>query len=78
MKPVLRGILAQYIPAGIVLRLHWQTSPFADALDAEGMRLDANGTGRLGDTSSIGRTVLGGRTTRRIADSGVDTDLRLT
>jgi len=78
LKPVLPGILAQYIPAGIVLRLRWQTSPFADALDAEGMRLDANGTGRLGDTSSIGRTVLGGRMTRRLVESGVDTDLRLT
>jgi len=77
LKPILPGILAQYIPAGVVLRLRWQTAPFGDAIDADGIHLDANGVGRLGDTSSIGRTVLGGRTTRRLTESGIDTDLRL-
>ena len=78
LKPVLPGMLAQYIPAGVALRLRWQTSPFADALGPDGLLLDANGTGRLGDTSTIGRTVLGGRKTRRVTESGVDTGLRLT
>jgi phage tail-like protein len=78
LKALLPGILAQYLPAGIVLRLRWQTAPFADAIDADGLRLDADGPGRLGDTSSIGRTILSGRTGRTITESGVDADLRLT
>jgi hypothetical protein len=78
LKPILPGLLAQYIPAGIALRLRWQTKPFAAGLDADALPLDANGAGRLGDTSSIGRTILAGRMTRRLTESGVDTDLRLT
>jgi phage tail-like protein len=78
LKPVVPGILAQYIPAGLVMRLRWQSAPFGDALDDDGIELDATGTGRLGDTSSIGRTILGGRLARRLTDPGVDIDLRLT
>ena len=77
LTPILPRLMSMYLPAGVVVRLRWQTTPFADALDDDGIRLDAAGPGRLGDTSRIGQTVLGGRAARGLTDTGVDTDLRL-
>ena len=63
------GILAQYLPAGIVLRLRWQTTPFADASMPKACASTRMAPGRLGDTSRIGRTRVGrphGQAPRRI------------
>ena len=68
----------RYVPAGIRVVIRWTSiapglAPDADDIDV----LDANGPGRLGDDSEIGRIVLGGRGARRVDGAGLDLGFRL-
>ena len=78
-EPLLAGILAQYVPAGIKLSVRWRvvSAVIATMSDADGEVLDANGPGALGEDSFIGRTVLGGRASGRIDEAGLDLGFRL-
>ena len=61
--PLLERILSQYVPAGIKVVVAWRVmSEALAALDPDdGEVLDANGPGRIGQDSELGRVVLGGR-----------------
>jgi phage tail-like protein len=61
--PLLDRLLAQYLPAGIKVAVTWRLMSEALAAidEADGDVLDANGPGRIGEDSEIGRVVLGGR-----------------
>jgi phage tail-like protein len=63
LGPLLERILSQYVPAGIKVVVAWRVmSEALAALDpADGEVLDANGPGRIGQDSELGRVVLGGR-----------------
>jgi phage tail-like protein len=77
--PLLDRMLAQYVPAGIKVTVTWR--PMAEALAAidaaDGDVLDANGPGRIGEDSEIGRVVLGGRR-GRLDGAGLDLGFPLT
>jgi phage tail-like protein len=81
LQTLFARVLAQYIPAGIRLRVRWHAvEPFAGAADAQddGVVLDGNGPGVLGKDSQLGRTVLAGRRTDRLDDAGLGMGVRLT
>jgi hypothetical protein len=79
LEVVLPRILGQYLPAGVGLSLHWRmrAATLSTRQDDDIFEIDANGPGALGKDSEIGRTVLVGRTSGRIDESGLNIDLRL-
>jgi phage tail-like protein len=76
LHAVLERILVQYIPAGIRLRVRWHIAAPGPA-DGDGLILDGNGPGTVGETSRIGRTVVAGRDSGRIDETGLEMALRL-
>ena len=78
LDPLVPRILAQYVPAGIKVAVAWTVvSALLAEMDADGGELlDANGPGRLGEDSEIGRIVLGGRT-GLLDSAGLDVGFRL-
>ena len=54
-----------------------QLKAIAEAPADDGELLDANGPGRLGADSEIGRVVLSGRGARRVDGAGLDIGFRL-
>jgi phage tail-like protein len=78
LEPVLDGLLAQYLPAGVHSVVRWSVVHGSATLDVgEGMVLDANGPARLGEDSLLGRTVLAGRSFGVIDEDGLDIGFRL-
>ena len=77
--PLVDGMLAHYLPAGLRVSTSWRIRPalLAPPPDGDGMRLDADGPALLDDDSVLGRTVLAGRGTGRIRESGLEVGFRL-
>jgi phage tail-like protein len=75
IEPLLEAILAQYVPAGVRVRIRWNgASRIPDLTDTNPLVLDAEGPGRLGGDSTLGRTVLEGRR-GRLDDAGLGVGL---
>jgi hypothetical protein len=79
LKPILAGILAQYLPAEVRVSLRWRvvSEALVGVTDDDGEILDAVGLGLLGTDSVIGRTALGGRARARIDEIGLGIGFRL-
>lgn len=79
LEPLMGRVLAQYVPAGVNVEISWKVMSAALAVvDAdEGEVLDANGPGRLGDDSEIGRVVISRRGAVAADDAGLDVGFRL-
>ena len=78
LEPLLSQILAQYVPAGITVKTSWrvQSPLLANASDDEDI-LDDLGPGVLGTDSEVGRTLLAGRISASLDDTGLDSGFRL-
>jgi|GEM_PF-3511080 len=80
IAPVLASVLAQYVPAGVRVRIGWRpfAGPRMTPLPADAlMVLDAQGPGVLDLDSVLGRTVLATRAPGRIGRDGLDLGFRI-
>jgi phage tail-like protein len=68
IQPLIGDVLAQYLPAGLRLLVAWKSS----VDDPDGEVVDAEGPGALNVDSSIGRTLLFGRSPGRIGEEGLE------
>jgi hypothetical protein len=73
LEPVLAGILAQYLPAGLRVAIRWRlvSQPAADSADGAIAILDGVGPGLLGVDAVIGRAALAGRSRARLDETGL-------
>ena len=80
LQDIVPRMLDQYVPAGLQLSLSWRVLPkvLLPGAEFDGMVLDANGPGALGEDSRLGRLVLGGKNANRIDDAGLGIGFRLT
>ena len=74
-----RRVLLQYVPAGVRVILRWRDASLspADRIGEDGLALDADGPGRVGQTSAIGRTILGGTRVTELNERGLEIGFRL-
>jgi phage tail-like protein len=78
LAPVLRAILAQYVPLDVKVDLRWVvTQPALLAESDETWVLDGRGPGSLGKSSVLGRVVVEGRGGSRIGEDGFEMGARL-
>jgi phage tail-like protein len=73
LEPVLPGILAQYLPAGLRVAIRWRlvSQSAADSADGAIEILDGVGPGLLGVDAVIGRAALAGRSRARLDETGL-------
>jgi hypothetical protein len=79
LEHLMRGVLLQYVPAGVLLLVRWRIADLgaAESISAAGIKLDDNGPGRLGADSALGRTVVAGRAGNRLDEVGLEIGFRL-
>lgn len=75
---LLERVLLQHLPAGVGYAITWTlSSEFASAMsDGDGVLLDAEGPGRIGEDTTLGRIRLGGRR-NTLTDTGLGIGFRL-
>ncbi|REE18414.1 phage tail-like protein [Paraburkholderia sp. BL27I4N3] len=78
-EPVLPALLAQYVPAGLCVRIRWKPArvPALMPPDGDGMVLDAEGPGVLDDDCVIGRTVIVGTLPGKLGRDGLTVGFRI-
>lgn len=84
IEPLLDGLLADYLPAGLVWQFCWRTLPTVPVppgtlhdQDGEPLILEAAGPATLDHDSTLGRSVLAGLPTRRLDANGLAPGFRL-
>jgi phage tail-like protein len=75
--PLLERVLLQYLPAGVGTLISWAASSgLGGTLTGDGVVLDGEGPGRVGDDGTLGRVRLAGRK-NRLTDTAPGIGLRL-
>ncbi|MBX9718165.1 MAG: hypothetical protein K2X36_04900, partial [Microbacteriaceae bacterium] len=78
LEPLMAGLLAHYVPAGLPVVIAWHDQRSRPpGSDAAVLVVDVDGPGILDEDTVLGRTALGGRDRGRVGSDGIRLGFRL-